>query len=166
MIRHFSPKYSETAPTHRGPPLHVVLSDWGFDSTSYCLTDFSHTYFIIERCWARQLFSARVIDRQRIYLIVLVFSASVSFFNKTNLLFCVARYTSIRSCFVVRTTVERNNSSYNRDMWVPRCLVAAIRLLVLFAKPAVVEGTCHCGDVCPNYDTFFTLGVRFGGLLV
>ena len=35
-------------------------------------------------------------------------------------------------------------------MWVPRCIVAAISMLVLTATPAVliVEGTCHCADVC------------------
>ena len=37
-------------------------------------------------------------------------------------------------------------------MWVPRCIIAAISMLVLTATPAVVEGTCHCADVCPNYD--------------
>ena len=40
-------------------------------------------------------------------------------------------------------------------MWVPRCIVAAISMLVLTATPAVVEGTCQCADVCPSYvDTF------------
>ena len=36
-------------------------------------------------------------------------------------------------------------------MWVPRCIVAAISMLVLTATPAVVEGTCKCADMCPNY---------------
>ena len=36
-------------------------------------------------------------------------------------------------------------------MWVPRCIIAVISMLVLTATPAVVEGTCHCADVCPNY---------------
>ena len=37
-------------------------------------------------------------------------------------------------------------------MWVPRCIVAAISMLVLTSTPAVVEGTCECADVCPAYD--------------
>ena len=36
-------------------------------------------------------------------------------------------------------------------MWVPRCIIAVISMLVLISAPAVVEGTCHCADVCPNY---------------
>ena len=36
-------------------------------------------------------------------------------------------------------------------MWVHRCIVAAISMLVLTSTPAVVEGTCHCVDKCPNY---------------
>ena len=35
-------------------------------------------------------------------------------------------------------------------MWVPRCFIAAISMLVLTATPAVVEGNCHCAHVCPN----------------
>ena len=40
-------------------------------------------------------------------------------------------------------------------MWVPRCIIAVISMLVLTATPAVVEGTCHCADVCPSYDDKF-----------
>jgi len=40
-------------------------------------------------------------------------------------------------------------------MWVPRCIIAVISMLVLTATPAVVEGTCHCVDVCPSYDPKF-----------
>ena len=44
-------------------------------------------------------------------------------------------------------------------MWVPRCIIAVISMLVLTATPAVVEGTCHCADVCPSYDDKFYDGV-------
>ena len=43
-------------------------------------------------------------------------------------------------------------------MWVPRCIVAAISMLVLTATPAVVEGTCHCAEVCPSYEHCWTPG--------
>ena len=41
------------------------------------------------------------------------------------------------------------------NMWVPRFIVVTISVLVLTATPTVVEGTCHCADVCPNYSDKF-----------
>ena len=50
---------------------------------------------------------------------------------------------SVQTTFKVTFIITTN-------MWVPRCIVAAISMLVLTATPAVliVEGTCHCADVC------------------
>ena len=40
--------------------------------------------------------------------------------------------------------------------------VAAIIVLVLTSTPAVVEGTCHCAEKCPNYQEYSPYGTPGG----
>ena len=63
-------------------------------------------------------------------------------------LFCVAH--NILNCSVkpLQTTIITTD-----NMTILRNIVTATSiLLVLLSTPTVVEGTCQCEEVCPNYN--------------